>query len=186
LQKGRELTDSSLVREYSSRPLDRRLLVATTVSLISFAGLRNGFGVETIVTGVVIVALVRISHEDLLRRRIPNLIVLPAWALVLALNSAIQPDRWLEWLVSGFGAAAFFLIFALLSPSGLGMGDVKLAGFLGAALGQEVVTAILLASVGSALLAIAILAREGPKGRRTTFALGPFLAAGAIAVLLFL
>lgn len=166
--------------------IDRTLVAAVAVLLTTLATLNRGVGPETAVAGFVIVTLILISKEDLGRRVIPNRIVLPAWGIVLVFNTAIHPGRWVEWLVSGLAAAGFFLILALISPAGLGMGDVKLVGFLGAALGQDVLTAVLLGSTGAALVAVALLAREGSAARRRTMPLGPFLAAGAIAVLLFL
>jgi leader peptidase (prepilin peptidase) / N-methyltransferase len=166
--------------------IDRSLLAALAVLLTILATLNRGVGPETAVAGFVIVTLILISREDLGRRVIPNGIVLPAWGVVLLSNTAIHPDRWVEWLVSGLAAAGFFLIFALVSPAGLGMGDVKLVGFLGAALGHDVLPAMLLGTTGAAFVALAMLVREGSAARRRTMPLGPFLAAGAIAVLLFL
>ena len=82
--------------------------------------------------------LVALSVIDVRTRRLPNRIVLPAAALVLAAQIAIAPDRALEWTLGALGAFAFLLAAALLNPAGLGMGDVKLALLLGAALGWAV------------------------------------------------
>jgi leader peptidase (prepilin peptidase) / N-methyltransferase len=142
-------------------------------------------GPGTAIAAFVVVVLIVISKEDLERRLIPNRIVLPAWGIVFLANTAAYPGRWLEWLASSVAAASFFLVFAIVSPTGLGMGDVKLAGFLGAALGRDVVTAILLGTIAAAVLGITVLVRRGLSARKTTIPLGPFLAAGAIAVLLF-
>jgi prepilin signal peptidase PulO-like enzyme (type II secretory pathway) len=126
--------------------------------------------------------LVEISRHDLERRIIPNRLVLPSWAIALAVNTALHRSRWLEWL----GARASFLAFALLSRGGLGMGDVKLVAFLGAALGVQIFPALIIGTVASSAVAMAILVHRGAEARREAYALGPFLAAGAIAVLLFL
>jgi leader peptidase (prepilin peptidase)/N-methyltransferase len=74
----------------------------------------------------------------------------------------------------------------LVYRGGLGMGDVKLVAFIGAALGENVVAALVIGTLLSAVVAGAILFREGSAARKRAIPLGPFLAAGAIIVLLFL
>jgi leader peptidase (prepilin peptidase)/N-methyltransferase len=66
------------------------------------------------------------------------------------------------------------------------MGDVKLALLIGAALGWSVVTALFLGTLAAGLVAAVILARKGSAARKRAIPLGPFLAAGALVVLLFL
>ena len=67
-------------------------------------------------------ALAAISVVDVRERRVPNRIVLPAAAVVLALVTAAEPSP--EWALAGLAAAAFLLVPALIKPEGLGMGDV--------------------------------------------------------------
>jgi leader peptidase (prepilin peptidase)/N-methyltransferase len=84
-------------------------------------------------------------------------------------------------LVASGGAVLFFLCFSLASPSGMGMGDVKLAGVLGLYLGRAVAPAILIALVAGVVLGAAIIARKGAKeGRKTAVPFGPFLALGGM------
>jgi leader peptidase (prepilin peptidase)/N-methyltransferase len=127
-----------------------------------------------------------ISRHDLERHIIPNRIVLPAWIAVLLAHLALHPHHWAEWLIASFGAALFFLVFALAYPAGLGMGDVKLALFIGAAVGYAVVSALLLGTLAAGLVGAFMLFKEGSAARKRAIPLGPFLAAGAIVVLLFL
>ena len=61
--------------------------------------------------------------------------MLPAAAVVLAAQTALDPSP--EWAIAAFGAALFLLVAALAYPGGMGMGDVKLALLLGAALGAN-------------------------------------------------
>lgn len=129
--------------------------------------------------------LVAISVHDLERRIIPNRLVLLGWAGSLAGNIALAPGHALEWVLASFLAAAFFFAFARLSRGGMGMGDVKLAAFLGAALGDQLLPALLIGTGASAVLAAGILLRHGAAGRNRTYPLGPFLAGGAIVMLLF-
>jgi len=148
--------------------------------------IRYGFHAETVVVVFVIVVLVEISRHDLERRIIPNRIVVPAWIAVLLAHLAIHPHHWAEWIGGSLAAGLFFLVVALAYPAGLGMGDVKLALLIGAALGWSVTAALLLGTLAAGIAAGVILFREGSAGRKRTIPLGPFLAAGAIVVLLFL
>jgi leader peptidase (prepilin peptidase)/N-methyltransferase len=141
---------------------------------------------ETLVVVATISVLVVISRHDLERRIIPNRIVVPAWLAVLLFQVVLYPNHWVEWVVSSVGAGLFFLLVALAYPAGLGMGDVKLALLIGAAVGWSVVTALLLGTLASGVVAGIMLFREGQSARKRAIPLGPFLAGGAIVVLLFL
>ena len=128
--------------------------------------------------------LVFLSTEDLRRRIIPNRIVVPAWVLALVLNTWLHPGRAADWIGWSFGSAFLFLACALATRGGLGMGDVKLVGFLGAVLGSQVVPALVIGTSLGAVAAIAILCREGAAARKRAIAYGPFIAAGGIVTLL--
>jgi leader peptidase (prepilin peptidase)/N-methyltransferase len=132
------------------------------------------------------VVLVLLAAIDIERRIIPNRIVLPAIAIVLLAQIAFYPEHAVEWILAAVGAGLFFLIPILFYPSGMGLGDVKLAVLLGAALGIEVMGALLIGLLAAAALGIVILIRQGRAGRKTAIPFGPFLAFGALVVLLFL
>ena len=171
-------------------PSRRRLLdVGLALGAAGLIGLlfaRNGLDADSLVDAFTISVLVVISREDLDRRIIPNRIVLPAWAIVLVANIALHPGQWWRWLVASSGCGYLFYVLARFSNGGLGMGDVKLVAFLGAALGSDVVPALVIGTALGALVSIAIIVRHGTEGRKRTIPYGPFLAAGAIAVLIFL
>ncbi len=127
--------------------------------------------------------LVVLSAIDLRTRKLPNRIVLPAAALVLAAQIAIAPDRALEWTLGAAGAFAFLLAAALVNPAGLGMGDVKLALLLGAALGWAVAPALFIGLAAASVAGVVLIVRGGWAARKTALPLGPFLAFGGIAAL---
>lgn len=158
--------------------------VIAAALLSGAAILRHGLDSDVLVALLTVNVLVAVSRSDIERRTIPNRIVLPAWLAVLTANIALHPSRWWEWLAAGAGVAGLFLAFATISRGGIGMGDVKLVGFLGAALGSDILLALVIGTAASAVLATAILVRHGAAGRKQTYALGPFLAAGGIVVLL--
>jgi len=75
----------------------------------------------------------------------------------------------------------------LIRPDQLGLGDVKLAGLLGIALGwfgwRAVLVGTALAFVGCAVAGLWLLATK--RGKLTSAVpLGPFMVAGAVAVVL--
>jgi leader peptidase (prepilin peptidase)/N-methyltransferase len=135
-----------------------------------------------IVLGLLLVtALVPITLIDLDRRIIPNLITGPAALAALVAIAALDTDFLPEALIAAAAGGGFFLVAAVLYPRGMGMGDVKLAGMLGAYLGRAVAPAILIALIAGVVVGAAIIARKGAtEGRKTAVPFGPFLALGGI------
>src|SRR5947209_3204218 len=111
-----------------------------------------------LVLGLVLVAfLVPISLIDIDRRIIPNKLTLPAALAAVGIGAALRPSGLQEQLIAGAAAAGFLLIFAVLYPRGMGMGDVKLAGVLGLFLGRGVGVALLAGVTAVALVGAAVL-----------------------------
>ena len=142
-----------------------------------------GASTEAIVAAVGCAVLVAVTVTDLERRIVPNRIVLPALAVALVVQTARDPS--VEWVVAAAAAGGFFLALAVIHPAGLGMGDVKLAAFLGAWLGRDVAVGLFVGTLLGALPAIAVLARRGTAGRKVTLPYVPALAAGAVVALFF-
>jgi len=148
------------------------------------AGLRFGATRELIPALVLAFALVGISSIDLRYRIIPDRITLPLAVAGLVLAAVLRPSDLPELLLSAFGAGLFLLVAALLSPSGMGIGDVKLAFVLGLYVGSSVVIAIIIGLVGPVVPMILLLPRYGTRVRKLHLALGPFLALGGMVALL--
>jgi leader peptidase (prepilin peptidase)/N-methyltransferase len=154
--------------------------VACAVVVFAFFALPLDHALVAALTGA---TLVVISAMDIERGIIPNRIVLPATAIVLVAQIALFPDRAGEWGLAAVLASLFFLIPNVLSGKLMGMGDVKLALLLGAALGWQVAGAIVLACLCVIPVALVMLARGGLAARKTTIPFGPFLALGALIML---
>ena len=163
-------------------PPARRLAAFAAAVLASLCVARYGLTGRALVGAMLVAALAPLTMFDLQHRVLPNRIVLPAAAAVLIAQIASSPDRTLEWGVAALGAAAFLLVPALVYPAGLGLGDVKLALLLGAALGWAILPALLLGLILSALFAVALLVRYGAAARKREYPLGPFLALGTVLV----
>lgn len=160
--------------------------VAFAVALATCVLVRYGptvAGVIAAFTCAVLVVLSLIDHET---HRLPNRIVLPSAALVLVARVASDPEHWVSWVGYGAGAFACLLVLGLAYPAGLGMGDVKLALLLGAALGAAVLPALFLGTVAAGIAGAVLLVRDGSEARRRAIAFGPFLAFGAVATILTL
>jgi prepilin signal peptidase PulO-like enzyme (type II secretory pathway) len=167
----------------SALPKRRRVALAAALVVVPLAPLFFGTGAAALVGGVFLAVLAVLAVKDLEERRIPNAIVLPAAALVFGATALLRPDHALESFLAAVGAALFFLVPGLLSRGGVGMGDVKLALLLGAALGRGIVPALLLGCLAASAVGVFLLVRHGAAARRTALPFAPFLALGAIAAL---
>ena len=166
-------------------PRERQIAVAGLSALLVVACfVRFGFSGRAVVGAFFAAVLALLTAVDLDRRLIPNVIVLPATVIVLVAQIALYPDHTLEWVIASLGAALFFFVPLLIYPAGMGMGDVKLAALLGAALGKSVIGALLGGLLAGAAFSILVLLREGMSARKKAIAYGPFLALGGLVVLL--
>jgi leader peptidase (prepilin peptidase)/N-methyltransferase len=167
-------------RKATSRPI----VMLVSAIACGAVGLRFGATRELIPALVLAFALVGISSIDLRYRIIPDRITLPLAVAGLVLAAVLRPSDLPELLLSAFGAGLFLLVAALLSPSGMGIGDVKLAFVLGLYVGSSVVIAIIIGLVGPVVPMILLLPRYGTRVRKLHLALGPFLALGGMVALL--
>jgi leader peptidase (prepilin peptidase)/N-methyltransferase len=123
---------------------------------------------------------------DLDVRRLPNAIVLPAYLVAAVVFTAVAAldNRWDQLLVAALGlviAGLVFLLPAFIRPGAMGMGDVKLAGVLGAFLGwlgwNAWATGFIVAFIAGGLFGLALLAMK--RGRKASIPFGPWLLGGA-------
>src|SRR5215210_184542 len=157
------------------------LVEATTALLVAACVLRFGLTWDAAVGAFFCAALVTISATDAELHIIPNRVVVPAAAVVLAANTILHPS--VEWAAAGLGAALFLLVAALAYPAGMGMGDVKLALLLGVAVGRSVPVALLVGMITALVPAIVLFARHGSAARKLKIPFGPFLALGGVVAL---
>jgi leader peptidase (prepilin peptidase) / N-methyltransferase len=161
----------------------RLRLVAGVVLAVLVAACLAVFGLtaEALVDAAACAVLVIVTVTDLERRIVPNRIVVPALVVALIVQTALDPS--VEWIVASVAAGACFFVAALVYPAGLGMGDVKLAAFLGAWLGGPVVVALFAGSLLTLVPAVYIIATQGKAGRKIGIPFAPFLAGGAVVAL---
>jgi leader peptidase (prepilin peptidase)/N-methyltransferase len=157
-------------------------IAAAVVAILCL--LRVGANGDGVIAGFVGFVLVWLAAIDLRERILPNRIVLPATAVVLLAHTALTPRHFPQFALYALGAAALFFVPALIRPGALGMGDVKLAMLLGAALGSSVVPALTVGLFAAGVFAGGLVFAKGRPALKTQIPLGPFLAFGGILVLL--
>ena len=149
--------------------------------LVSACVLVYGLTLEAAIAAFFCCVLVAISAVDLKHRIVPDRIVLPATVVVLVAQTLREPS--LEWLLCALGASLFLFLAVLAYPAGMGMGDVKLALLMGAALGKYVAVALMLGMIVALVPGLYLLARHGQAARKMAIPFAPFLALGSIVAL---
>ena len=161
-------------------PLTEALTGALFAAVVVARGSRAAIWLDLIF----IAALVAITRIDLEHRIIPNRILAPVAVAALILTAVFEPHQLPQRLIAGAAAGGFLLAAVLAYPSGMGMGDVKLAAVMGLVLGWAVAPALLIALVSGTLAGVAVMARHGVReGRKTAIPFGPFLALGGVVAL---
>jgi len=157
------------------------LVEAGTAGLVVACVAVFGPTLEAALAAAFCAVLVTLSVIDIRFRIVPNRIVLPAAATALVFRTLLDPSP--EWLLAALGASGFLFAVVLAYPKGLGMGDVKLALLLGAALGASVSVALMLGLFAALVPAAVLVARNGAAARKMAVPLVPFLSLGAIVAL---
>jgi leader peptidase (prepilin peptidase) / N-methyltransferase len=171
------------------------ILAATLVTAAVVAAVAVRFGLSPVLPAFCYLAVagVPLAFIDARQRRLPDLVTLPSYpASLLLLGVAALfvpggPGRFVHALIGMAAAVAFFLLLLLVSPTGIGLGDVKLAGPLGAYLGwlgvAAFVTGLMAAWLLAALTGIGLLL-AGRATRKTELPFGTFLIAATLGVVL--
>jgi len=149
-----------------------------------------GFGIEALSALALIWMLVALTGIDIDTQLLPDSITLPLLWLGLAVNLFAVWTPLSSAVIGamlGYGSLwSVYWIFKLVTgKEGMGYGDFKLLGALGAWFGwQAVPLMILLSSFVGAALGIAILLSKR-QGRDTPMPFGPYLAGAGLLTLFF-
>ena len=172
----------------------RRLLVdLATAALFAAAALRLGPDWSLPAFCLFLAALLAISVIDVELHLVPNRVVYPtlyAGSALLALAAFLgdDGDRLASAALGGLVGFAILLAIHAAYPAGMGFGDVRLAGLVGAFLGWlglgHVVTALFLGFLSSSVVSVGLIAARRAN-RRSPIPFGPFLGFGALVALLF-
>jgi leader peptidase (prepilin peptidase)/N-methyltransferase len=133
--------------------------------------------------------LVQVIFFDLEHRLILDRVSYPAYVLAILAAIVTPHPGWLNAIVTGVAAGAILLALAVVGRvmfhgEVLGIGDVKLAVFIGLVLGFPWTLNALLAGILLAGLVSILLLVVRVKTLKDTLAYGPYLAVGALIGLL--
>jgi leader peptidase (prepilin peptidase)/N-methyltransferase len=157
-------------------PAVELVTAASFAAVVAVRGFDDGLWLEL----PFVACLIALAGIDLDHKLLPNKIVYPMAAYGLVVSLIVATDDFPEHLIAGVGAFAFLLVAVLAYPSGMGMGDVKLAGAMGLYLGVSVVPALLAAFFTGTVFGLAVIAREGAQARKKAVPFGVFLAIGGL------
>lgn len=155
---------------------------AITGVLFGAAAYSFGLSLELVQALVLLAVLVALAGIDLERRLLPNIIVGPAVVAGLVLSVVSDPSGWWVYPLSALAVGAFLLVLAVAYPAGMGMGDVKMGGMLGAFLGPQAALAVFAGALAGAIVGGALMV-VGKMGRRSPLPFGVFLAFGGVVSL---
>ena len=134
-----------------------------------------------------------LSMIDFDTKRLPNRITLPSYVvmgILLLLPAVAEGDLAAygrAWLGAG-ALFAFYFVIVFIYPAGMGLGDVKLAGVIGLALGWlgwgELLVGGFLGFLLGALAGVTLMV-VGRAGRRSALPFGPSMVAGALLAVLW-
>lgn len=171
------------------------LIEALTGALIGLVAYRYGYTYTTLFAWAFVFALITLTFIDFDTQLLPDDITLPLlWlGLLFNLNGGSTSFGFTDLKSAVIGAILGYLIlwsvywlFKLVTgKEGMGYGDFKLLGAIGAWFGWQMLPAvILLSSIVGAVIGIGLIVFKG-KGGGTAIPFGPFLALGGIAALFF-
>jgi leader peptidase (prepilin peptidase)/N-methyltransferase len=180
-------TGSAVSRTPSTAQLRTLSIAGSAIAgaLVAATFTRFGLGGEGAAWAAAQLLLVFLAAFDLATRRVPNWATAPAEVAVIVLRGAFAPSTLIEAAAAGAIAFGIFLVIAMITRGGIGMGDVKLAGLIGLLLGRAAVPALFLGIVAGGLAsAVVLITHRG--GCHTAIAYAPYLCLGAaIGILAF-
>jgi leader peptidase (prepilin peptidase)/N-methyltransferase len=153
-----------------------------------FLGIYLIYGLSWTAAVLAFIAVVSVALFviDLKHKRLPHTLVLPSYAIVLALMIVAwlvgERATWWSALVGLCAMGGFYGVLWFIYPRGMGFGDVTTAGLLGMVAGfisleSLAVAAIAGPLVGGLVVAVLLVMRRVAKG--TAIPYGPALITGA-------
>ena len=153
-----------------------------------FAGLcvlKFGLTPAAVITFVFIASLIVVTFIDIDHRIIPDVISLPGIGVFFAASfilPGISPVDSIIGILAGGGS--LFLVawgyYLITGKEGMGGGDIKLLGMIGAVVGwQGIILTIFAASLTGTIIGMTMMLISG-KNMKLAVPFGPFLALGAV------
>ncbi len=181
------------------KPISARYPLVELLTAVLTAGVawKFGFGWPALAAMVLTWFLVALAFIDVDHQLLPDNLTLPLLWLGLAVSLwgtpagtvsfPADPRSSIIGAIVGYGSlwSVYHLFRLLTGKEGMGYGDFKLLGALGAWLGWQMLLPIVLsAAVAGSIVGMLMLGRRG-QNRATPIAFGPFLAASGWLVMMW-
>lgn len=166
------------------------LIEALTGALIGAVAYQYGYSYTSLFAFIFVFALVALTFIDFDTQLLPDDITLPLLWLGLLFNLTTGFTDLKSAVIGAMLGyltlwSVYWLFKIVTGKEGMGYGDFKLLGAIGAWFGWQLLPAvILLSSVVGAVIGIGMIVFRGKSGG-TAIPFGPFLALGGIAALFF-
>lgn len=169
----------------TASPYRRLVVVVATTMIFALLGARfEGTDWQLAIAAMYASALIICTATDLLAYRVPNAVTYPAILAALIIGMVAPDANRLNVLFGGLLFGCLLFVPALLTGGAMGMGDVKLAFFIGFALGLTFVVPAMLIMAMSGGLAAAVLLVTKLRGKGDPIPYAPFIAGGALVSML--
>lgn len=169
-----------------------RYPVVEALNALGYVGLLCFFGPNwmTVVYGLLYSALLVVAGTDLSHKIIPNAITFPGMVVGLLSAATVLPLGLVNGLIGLLVGGGILWVLAWASPylfgkEGMGGGDIKLLGMIGAFLGwKPALMTIMVGSFLGSVVGVTLIAARVIK-REDYIPFGPFLVCGALIALFF-
>ena len=176
------------------QPISARYPLVELGTAVLFVIMALKFELDPVLPAYLYLAAVSVALAliDIDVKRLPDVLTLPSYPVagVLLAVAAVVGDDVDDLLRAALGALAVFAVYFglwFVYPAGMGFGDVKLSGVLGAYLGwlswSAVAVGAFTAFLYGGLFGIGVMLFSGG-GRKTKVPFGPFMLLGALTGIL--
>lgn len=156
-----------------------------TAALFGYLCWHYGLSIELAIACFYCCLFVIIMAIDLERQLILNKVTYPAMAAALLIAIFSSEPGIVHAAIGGGIGLGLFLLVALVSRGGMGLGDVKMAALIGLVTGYPLVfVALVLAIILVGLVAVVLLVSKKKTGKEG-IPFGPYLSLAAIATILY-
>jgi len=181
-----------IIERETDQPLHPLIPVVATGLLAAVVAWRIGWSWDLPAYLYFAAISIPLAIIDLRTHRLPNRLTLPAYPILagLLLLPAVAGGLWEDLgraILAGAALLVFFGIFHVINPAGMGLGDVKLSGTMGALLGWGSWTTLMAGTLAGFILGAVVgltLMALKRANRKTALPFGPFMLIGAWAAIL--
>jgi prepilin signal peptidase PulO-like enzyme (type II secretory pathway) len=166
-------------------PYRRIVVIVATTAVFALLGRQyRGEDWHLAVVAFYASALIICTATDILAYRVPNTVTYPAIAGALLIGMLVPGTNRLDVAAGGLIFGGLLLIPSIITGGAMGMGDVKLAFFVGFALGLTFVVPAMLIMAMSGGLAAGVMLVTKLRGKGDPIPYAPFIAGGALVAML--